>query len=186
MKKQFVEMPIVNPTAMWRKEIGNKVGMYRDGDFPEDYEMWLRWLSKGIKIAKIPTVLLKWYDSEKRLTRTSPIYSDESFFKIKTKYLSNWLEVNNPFHPNVVVWGASKISRKRAKYLNNYGINIEYYIDIKPRNNLDKEVIFYEKIKTPNEIFVLVYMKQKEARREIQKFLETRGFTEGRHYLLVS
>ena len=184
--KQFVEMPIVNPTAMWRKEIGNKLGMYRDGDFPEDYEMWLRWISNGVKIAKIPSVLLKWYDSEKRLTRTNPIYSDESFFRIKTKYLSNWLKANNPFHPNVVVWGASKISRKRAKLLSENRIEIKYYIDIKQRNNLDKEVIHYENIQTAKEIFILVYMKQEEARKEIQKFLESQGFIEGTHYLLVS
>jgi len=185
-KKQFIEMPLVNPTAMWRKEIGDKLGMYRAGNFPEDYEMWLRWLSKGVKIAKIPNVLLKWYDSDKRLTRTNSIYSDESFFKIKTEYLSNWLEANNPFHPKVAAWGASKRSRKRAKFLGEKGIEIKYYIDIKTRTNLDKEVIHFEKIQSPNKIFVLVYMKQEEARREIQKFLESRGFIEGSHYLLVS
>ncbi|MDA3860969.1 MAG: glycosyltransferase [Melioribacteraceae bacterium] len=186
IKKQFVEMPLVNPTAMWRKDIANDVGMYSNGDFPEDYEMWLRWLSKGIKIAKIPKVVLKWYDSEKRLTRTNSIYSDESFFKIKTKYLSNWLRENNPFYPNVVVWGASKISRNNAKHLTNNGVEIEYYIDIKMRTNLDKDVIHYKNIASSNEIFILVYMKQEEARKEIQRFLESRGFIEGVNYLLVS
>lgn len=186
LKKQFIEMPLINPTAMWRKEVANRIGMYRNGDFPEDYEMWLRWLSKGIKIAKIPEIVLKWYDSEKRLTRTNPIYSNESFFKIKTQYLSNWLKENNPFHPNVVVWGASKNSRKRAKPLFDNGIDITYYIDIKLRTNLDREVIHYKNIPSPNEIFILVYMKQEDARNEIQSFLKTRGFIEGKNYLLVS
>lgn len=186
LKKQFVEMPLVNPTTMWRKEVANKNGMYQDGNFPEDYEMWLRWLSKGIKIAKIPEVVLKWYDSEERLTRTNPIYSNESFFKIKTEYLANWLKKNNPFHPNVVVWGASKNSRKRAKPLFDNGIEIEYYIDIKKRTNLDREVIHYKSIPFSEEIFILVYMKQEDARNEIQSFLKSRGFVEGINYLLVS
>ena len=186
LKKQFVEMPLVNPTTMWRKEVANKIGMYHDGDFPEDYEMWLRWLSKGIKIAKIPEVVLKWYDSEERLTRTNPIYSNESFFNIKTKYLSQWLKKNNPFHPNVVVWGASKNSRKRAKPLYDNDIEIDYYIDIKPRTNLDREVVQYKNIPSPDEIFILVYMKQEDARNEIQSFLKSRGFIEGVNYLLVS
>ncbi|MCF6270503.1 MAG: glycosyltransferase [Melioribacteraceae bacterium] len=186
LNKQFVEMPLINPTTMWRKEVANKIGMYRSGDFPEDYEMWLRWLSKGIKIAKIPEIVLKWYDSEKRLTRTNPIYSNESFFKVKTKYLSNWLKKNNPFHPNVVVWGASKNSRKRAKPLFDNGVEIAYYIDIKLRTNLDREVIYYENISTPNEVFILVYMKQENARNEIESFLKSRGFLEGVNYLLVS
>ncbi len=186
LKKQFVEMPLVNPTTMWRKEVANKIGMYHNGDFPEDYEMWLRWLSKGIKIAKIPEVVLKWYDSDERLTRTNPIYSNDSFFRIKTKYLSHWLKNNNPFHPYVVVWGASKNSRKRAKPLYDNGIEIDYYIDIKPRANLDREVVQYQNIPSPNEIFILVYMKQEDARNEIQSFLKSRGFVEGVNYLLVS
>lgn len=186
LKKQFVEMPLVNPTAMWRKNVAKKLGMYRTGDFPEDYEMWLRWLSQGIKIAKIPEVVLKWYDSEKRLTRTNPIYSNDSFFNIKTKYLSNWLKNNNPFHPNVVVWGASKNSRKRAKPLLENGIEISFYIDIKLRANLDREVIQYQNIPSADEIFILVYMKQEDARNEIQSFLKSRGFVEGVNYFLVS
>lgn len=186
IKNQFVEMPLINPTAMWRKDVGVKLGMYRDGDFPEDYEMWLRWLSKGIKIAKIPKVVLKWYDSEKRLTRTNQIYSDESFFKIKTEYLANWLKRNNPFHPNVAVWGASKISRKNAKHLFDNGIEIKFYIDIKTRTNLDREVINYKNIPSSEEIFILVYMKQENARSEIQNFLVSRGYREGVNYLLVS
>lgn len=186
LKKQFVEMPLVNPTTMWRKDVADKIGMYHDGNFPEDYEMWLRWLSKGIKIAKIPEVVLKWYDSEDRLTRTNPIYSNESFFNIKTKFLSEWLKKNNPFHPNTVVWGASKNSRKRAKPLLKNGIEILYYIDIKLRTNLDREVIQYKNIPSPNEIFILVYMKQEDARNEIQSFLQSRGFNEGVNYLLVS
>lgn len=185
-KKQFVEMPIVNPTAMWRKEVANKLGMYRSGDFPEDYEMWLRWLSQAIKIAKVPTPVLEWYDSNERLTRTNSIYSDESFFRIKTKYLSEWLKKCNPFYPDVVVWGASKNSRKRAKHLSDNGIEILYYIDIKPRANLDREVIHYKKIQSSNEIFILVYMKQEDARDEIQSYLKDRGFLEGVNYLLVS
>jgi hypothetical protein len=185
-KKQFVEMPLVNPTAMWRKNIGKNIGMYRHGEFPEDYEMWLRWLNKGIKIAKIPEIVLKWYDSENRLTRTNSEYSDEAFFKIKTIYLAEWLKLNNPFYPNVVVWGASKVSRKRTIPLKENGVEIEFYIDIKKRTNLDREVIHFEKIPSSKKIFILVYMKQKDAREQIQIFLRKRGFIEGKNYLLVS
>ena len=36
---RFIDSPIVNPTAMWRRDTAEKHGMYRPGDFPEDYEM---------------------------------------------------------------------------------------------------------------------------------------------------
>ena len=126
--RRFIEAPIVNPTAMWRRSTMEQHGMYLAGDFPEDYEMWLRWLDRGVKIAKLQEVILEWHDSEQRLTRTDPIYSDRSFFEIKSKYLAKWLAENTSFHPRVTVWGASSISRRRARILEQHGISISTYI----------------------------------------------------------
>lgn len=184
--KQFIESPIINPTAMWRKEISTHHGSYADGDFPEDYELWLRWLERGVKIHKLPDHLIRWYDSENRLTRVDDKYSDSAFFNIKTQYLANWLLNHNPFHPNVVVWGASKISRNRAKLLEKYGITITGYIDLSLNRQLDKEVIYYKNISSPHEIFILVYLKEETMRSRTQKFLKEKGFIEGENYLLVS
>ena len=184
--RQFVESVIVNPSAMWRKEVGEKYGMYKSGDFPEDYEMWLRWLSEGVKIEKLPETILDWYDSDTRVTRTQAIYSDGAFYRIKTKYLAKWLEKNNPFHPQIAVWGASRISRRRARLLNQYGIEIECYIDTKRGRQLDQKVVYYSEIPPPGELFILTYIKQMDARDEIQKFLHSRGYEEGVNYLLVS
>ncbi|MFK5855430.1 MAG: glycosyltransferase family 2 protein, partial [Bacteroidota bacterium] len=137
LNNQFIELPIVNPTAMWRRETALQNGMYLDGDFPEDYEMWLRWLNNGVKIKKLNKVLLNWHDSDGRLSRTNSIYDDSSFYNIKTKYLAKWLEKNNPFHPKVAIWGASRISRKRADLLKLHGIEICCYIDTKENRQID-------------------------------------------------
>ena len=184
--KRFIESPIINPTVMWRKEVSDKYGSYSDGDFPEDYELWLRWFEKGVKFHKLPDKVLKWYDSENRLTRTDRKYSDEAFFKIKTKYLTKWLKNHNPFHPNVIVWGASKISRNRATLLENLGIRIHGYIDISKKRQLDKQVIYYKDISSPKDMFILVYLKEETMRANTHQFLEEKGFIEGKNYLFVS
>lgn len=186
INRQFVESPIINPSAMWRSDIAEENGMYLQGDFPEDYEMWLRWIYNGVKICKIDHVVLKWHDSNTRLTRTHPIYRDKAFYLVKSYYLSKWLKKNNPFHPNVCVWGASRISRRRASLLEQYGIKIINYIDTKKTRQLDKNVIYYLDIPSPKEIFVLIYIKQINAKKEIIDFLLSRGFEEGKHFLLVS
>ena len=186
LDNRFIELPIVNPSAMWRREIAQENGMYLSGNFPEDYEMWLRWLDNGVKICKLKKVLLNWHDSDERLTRTEAIYSDNSFYKIKTKYLAKWLKKHNPFHPKVAVWGASKISRRRARLLESHGIEICCYIDTKEGRQLDYEIHYYEDIPSPEEIFVLTYIKQVEAREEIREFLPHKGFVEGKNFLLVS
>lgn len=184
--RRFIEAPIVNPSAMWRRETMEMHGMYLNGDFPEDYEMWLRWLDRGVKIAKLPEILLDWHDSEQRLTRTDPIYSDKSFYEIKSKYLAKWLEENNPFHPNVAIWGASRISRRRARILEQHGVRINTYIDTKSSRQIEKEVIYYEDLPEAGSYFVLSYIRQMNNREKIQEFLEGRGYVDGVNYLLVS
>lgn len=186
LNSRFIESPIVNPSAMWRKEIAAKHGMYENGDFPEDYEMWLRWLSRDVKIGKLEETVIEWHDSESRLTRTQSIYSDSAFYRIKTKYLAQWLEKNNPFHPHIAVWGASRISRRRAGLLKQYGIIIDCYIDIRRNRQLEKEVLYYSEIPPPDKMFILTYIKQTNARDEIQDFLHSRGFKQGLNYLLIS
>ncbi len=184
--QRFIEQPVVNPTALWRKKFSDEFGMYRYGDFPEDYELWLRWLHNGLKIQKIPEILLKWYDSDTRLTRTQNIYSDDAFYKIKTKYLAEWLKKYNPFYPNVAIWGASRISRHRAKLLLQYGIRICCYIDMKKGRQLNQKVIYFEDIPSAKEIFVLSYIKQMNNRAQIRAFLNSKGYTEGENYLQIS
>ena len=186
INRQFIEMPLVNPTCMWRKSAGEKFGLYKSGDFPEDYEMWLRWLNKGAKICKLPLPLLKWYDSDYRLTRTNKIYRDKAFYQIKTQYLKKWLKSHNCFHPKVVVWGASKISRRRAKLLEKHGVEIIAYIDTKKSRQIDKEIIYYKNIDTPGKYFILTYIKQSNAREEIVEYLSSKGYDEGHNFLLVS
>ena len=183
---RFVESPVINPTAMWRKEISTNYGCYRSGQFPEDYELWLRWLSEGVRFRKLSNPVIKWFDSEDRLSRTDMRYSDNAFFKIKTVYLERWLKLNNPFHPEVTVWGASKISRKRAALLESSGIRILNYIDISRKRHLDKSVLYYEEIPSPGKIFILVYLKQESMRSNTCDFLQARGYAPGKDYLLVS
>lgn len=184
--RRFIEAPVVNPTAMWRRETMEKHGLYLSGDFPEDYEMWLRWLDQGVRMAKVPEVVLDWHDSAERLTRTDPIYSDRAFYEIKSRYLSRYLAAYNPFHPHVAIWGASRISRRRAKILEQHGVCIDTYIDTKRSRQLDRKLIYYEDLPESGSMFILTYIRQMDNRERIQDFLESRGYKEGKNYLLVS
>jgi len=184
--RRFIEAPIVNPTAMWRRSTMEQHGMYLAGPFPEDYEMWLRWLDQGVKIAKLKERVLEWHDSEQRLTRTDPIYSDRSFYEIKSRYLASWLARANKFHPEVAIWGASRISRRRARMVEQHGIRISTYIDTKKGRQIEKDVLYFEDLPRAGSLFVLTYIRQMDNRERIQDFLEERGYVEGRDYLLVS
>ena len=132
------------------------------------------------------SVVLKWNDSETRLTRTDEIYSESAFYKIKTQYLAQWLGQNNPFYPKVVIWGASRLSRRRAELLLDFGIEIKAYIDINMDRQIGKEIIYYEDLPNSGSLFVLTYINHLDVRMQVQQFLHKRGYVEGERYLTIS
>ncbi|NQZ76921.1 MAG: glycosyltransferase family 2 protein [Ekhidna sp.] len=179
---QFVEFPTANPTLMFRREVFDLSGFYLKGDFPEDYEFFLRMQSKGLRIGKVDPVVLKWRDTATRLTRTDSSYSHEAFFSIKAKYLSEWLKEYNPLYPNIYVWGAGRLSRRRSDLLRQYGINILKYIDLKSGEN----TIQYERIPEEGNIFIVSYVANRGARERIRSYLNEKGFIEGNHFVMAS
>lgn len=181
---RFIESPIIHPTVMFRKELVDAYGSYRNGDFPEDYELWLRWIAEGVKMYKIPEVLLDWTDLPERLTRTDMKYTDQAFFEVKSKYLFDWLKNNNRFYPEVAVWGAGRKSRQRFFILHELGIQAKFYIDL--RANPDRNVIQYQHTPPAGRSFIISYVANRGAREKIRMFLVELGYIEGKDFLCVA
>ncbi|MCF7847643.1 MAG: glycosyltransferase [Kiritimatiellales bacterium] len=182
---RFVESPFAHPSVMFRRELVEKFGGYRDGLFPEDYELWLRWMGNGVKVAKVDEVLLDWSDPPNRLSRTDARYRVEAFYQTKAKYLFQWLEKHNPHHPDIIVWGAGRVTRKRVAILNQYELRITQYVDIRPRK-IGVPVIQPLELPDPSECFVLPMVGKRGAREIIREFLHKHGFTEGIHCIFAA
>jgi len=91
------------------------------------------------------------------------------------------LKKNNPHHPDVIVWGAGRVTRKRVDILASYGLRITHYIDIKPRQlNCGTPVILPDEIPDPETCFVLPMVGKRGARDLIRPILQKRGFVEGK------
>ena len=180
--KQFIEIPVVNPTIFFRRQLFKKYGGCHDGNFPEDYEMQLRYLSHGAKMAKLPEKLLEWHDYSTRLTRTDKRYSSEAFFQTKAFYFKNWSEQHNPFHPNIWIWGAGRKTRQRSTFLQEHGLNIEGYIDIKKTK---PDALFYKELPHPGQLFIVSMVTNTGAREKIREFLIQRNYAEGKDFILM-
>ena len=191
----FVESPLAHPSVMFRRELVERQGGYRDGPFPEDYELWLRWLDAGVRMAKVPRVLLRWNDPPDRASRMDPRYSPEAFFATKAPWIARWLRgrgFGGGSARKLWVWGAGRPTRKRADLLAAEGIAIAGYIDIDPRKvtvaigGTGKPVLLVDHLPPPSAAFILGYVASRGARELVRSALTRRGYEEGRDFLMCA
>ena len=203
---RFVESPVAHPSVMFRRELVERLGGYREGDFPEDYELWLRWLDAGVRMAKVPRVLFEWQDRPGRLSRTDRRYRPEAFFRLKAEWIARAvgrLLLKPPLERDgkqrlgdnapsreILVWGAGRVTRRRAEHLPTHGVRIAGYIDIDPKKIGRKvgglPVIGPGALPPRREVFVLGYVASRGARELQRATLASLGYVEGRDFLMCA
>ena len=165
------------------------LGGYRDGEFPEDYELWLRMVFAGKKMAKCPQILLDWRQREDSYSRTDPRFSRLAFDRLRARYLASdpRLKEGRDF----VIWGAGRVTRKRCRHLIRRGFSPRAWVDIdrkKIGGSIDGvPVVGPDWLAARGEPrpMVLVYVAAHGARDAIAARLESMGFIRGRDYLAV-
>ncbi|MGE4551253.1 MAG: glycosyltransferase [Opitutales bacterium] len=187
---RFVESPLAHPSVVFRKELVESLGGYGEGVFPEDYELWLRWMESGVRMQKLPEALLKWRDHGERLSRLDPRYSPDAFYRMKLGYLHRWLERHNPFYPVVKVWGAGRKTRRRVRFLEEAGSRVASFYDVDPRKTGEPReglsVRPIEEIPPPGQEFIVVMVGVRGARQKVAAFLGERGYREGVDFILAA
>ena len=189
MHQCYVEMPLTNPTAVFRKSMFDHLGEYLKGDVPEDYEFWLRALREGYRFKKIPQVLYDWRDSSSRYTRTATACSRPAFDQVRVNYLCRdvRLQHNRP----LVFCGAGRNTRKRAARLIEKGFTPSVWVDIDPKkigNQINGIPVRHPEWILDNQHhrpFVLIYIASHGAREQLSYWLESNGLVPGEDFLAV-
>ncbi len=125
--ERYIDSPIANPTAMIRRDVMEQLGGYDDVEWAEDYDFWLRLLQAGKRIGKVERVLLDWYDSDTRVTRTSARYSQDNFLQAKAFYLAKEPLVQAR---GASVAGAGRIGKKLARWLKEFGVRVDCFFEV--------------------------------------------------------
>jgi glycosyltransferase involved in cell wall biosynthesis len=188
--RRFVEAPVAHPTVVFRRDLLTAHGGYRAGDFPEDYELWLRWLDAGVQFGKVARELLVWNDPPSRLSRTASQYGTDAFYRLKCDYLARWLKRH--VHParELWLWGSGRITRQRFQNLETYGLRPVGFVDVAPkkwgRQRDGRPVVGPEKLPDRGRAFVLAGVAVRGARDYIASVLNGCGWVEGQDYLLAA
>ena len=90
-RNRFRDTPVSHPSVMFRRELPRLHGGYADGFFAEDWELWLRWLHAGVRMAKLPQELLVWNDPPRRATRSDSRYCEAANNQLRALWLARWL-----------------------------------------------------------------------------------------------
>jgi glycosyltransferase involved in cell wall biosynthesis len=183
----LVEAPLVHPASAIRREALDAVGGWRDGDFPEDYDLWLRLARSGARLSNVPEVLLAWRESAGRLTRTDPRYALARHVALK----ADWLR-DGPLADRceVALWGAGETGRAFARALGARGIRVVLFLEV-DRKKIGRTVqgapVYpYEEAARARGLPLLVAVGAPGARALIRAELDRQGFVEVRDYRCVA
>lgn len=185
--RRYVESPVAHPSVMFRRGAVVEIGGYRDGDFPEDYELWLRMLGAGLRFGKVPQVLLEWRESAGRTSRIDARYEREKFDRLRTHHLSRDPRLCSG--REIVIWGAGRRTRRRLDPLLARGVEPLAWVDIDLRkiggSVAGRAVVSPEWLIREPRPFVLVCVAAHGARELIAGKLHELGYAEGADWLAV-
>lgn len=130
MRDLLVESPLFHPAVTMRADAVEAVGGYRgelDGQpIPEDYDLWLRLVQAGGRLANLDRDVLVIRDRAERLTRTHPMYTREAFRAAREAFLSPRLRGRR-----VAIHGAGKRGRAWMRCLEREGGQLVSVTDVR-------------------------------------------------------
>jgi len=183
----FVEAPLVHPAAVIRRSALEGAGGWRDGPFPEDYDLWLRLAEAGGALSNVPRVLLGWRESAGRLTRTDGRYSLARHRALKAAALARtWLAGRR----EVAIWGAGETGKATADALVAEGIRAALFVEVDRkkigRSARGAPVVGVDQLARARGLPLLVAVGAPGARGLIRAELARAGWEEVREFRCVA
>jgi glycosyltransferase involved in cell wall biosynthesis len=187
----YLESPLTQPSVSFRRDVVRALGGYRDGDFPEDYELWLRLVHAGCRLGKCPEVLLDWRQRENSYSRTDPRFSRDAFDRLRARYLARDPRLGGG-RP-LAFWGAGRVTRKRCRHLTDLGYLPDAWIDVDPKK-IGKRIqgvpVVSPEWLSPSghrgaRPLVLAYVANHGARDLIARRLDGFSYRRGIDYLMI-
>jgi len=186
-RELLVEAPLVHPAAAIRRATLEAMGGWRDGPFPEDYDLWLRIGERGGRLSNLPLPLLDWRESAGRATRTDPRYDLVRHVALKAGFLARGPLAGRR---EVAIWGAGETGKAFADALAPHGIAPALFVEVDPkkigRTVRGARVIGFGEVGRARGLPLLVAVGAPGAGDLIRAELARAGFEEVREYWCVA
>ena len=130
LRSRFIESPFAHPAVALRTEVLRRVGGYREGDFPEDYELWLRLLAGGSRFARLRRVGVLVREHLGRTIHRDSRYRPGAFRRLKREHLER--EFLRPDEP-LVLFGGGRVAKAWLRDFLAAGRPVAALADLDPR-----------------------------------------------------
>ena len=181
----FIECPVAHPTLMMRREMA--LLRYHDCGWPEDYDLVLRALATGFRIAVVPHRLLAWRDRPQSASRSDARYSIEQFTRCKAHYLARGYLADVDAY---VLWGYGDTGRRLRAALAAHSKHPSHIVEVK-QSRIGQRIHGAPVIAIPDLVAhrgrrLIVSVARAEPRAQIRAALASMQFVEGRDYLCAA
>jgi glycosyltransferase involved in cell wall biosynthesis len=186
MRDLFVESPFTHPSVMFRRDVVQTLGGYRDCGWPEDYDLWLRLARSGARFARLPATLLYWRDRPQRLTRTAHVYSLAAFRACKAHHLCRTFLAGTA---EVTLWGAGIEGKAWRQVLQGEGVVVRRWVEVDPRKIgqiVHGSPVVGIAALAPHHDRILVTVGTRGARSQVRAFAVQAGLREGEDFVCVT
>lgn len=125
----WIEQTLCHPATTFRASALRDVGGYRDGPFPEDYDLFLRLVVAGHVLRKRPEVHHGWREHGNRATRWDSRYARDAFATLKATALKERFGLGER---SVIVGGAGKEGGRIGRALLAAQVQPAAFLDVSP------------------------------------------------------
>lgn len=185
-REAYVECPVAHPTWMARTAILRQLG-YRDCPWPEDYDLLLRMLAAGYRVATLPERLHLWRVHAGQTRLRHPRYSHAAMVRAKAHFLAR-----GPLREQdrYVLWGYGATGRALRRALVAEGKHAAAIVEVHPRrlaaHHHRPPFLAPPALKQWAHLPLLISVSGAEAREEIRTFLADFPYREGENCLFTA
>lgn len=133
-RDRFIESPVLHPSVMLRTATTREALQgWREVDWPEDWDFFVRAFEAGLRIARLPERLLDWRLHQAQATRVHARYSEDALLEARATFLARYLEPVLKQDRALWVLGAGPVGKALVKALARSGVVAHGLADVDPR-----------------------------------------------------
>lgn len=180
--QMYRECPIASPNWLVHRECFERDIELSELQYPEDYDMVLKWHSLHYQIVKTKEVTHLWREHAQRTSRNSEVYQQESFFRLKLKhFVKNELLTGE----KIQLIGAGQKGKLAEKILSELHVDLAWFAFNQSKVDSNQKLKALESLDFNSKCLLSNWPNNPLQQSEIMDFMTKKGFKLGHNFWVI-